>query len=663
MTLGSGLRLGPYEILSPLGAGGMGEVYRARDTRLKRDVAVKVLPETFARDTDRRTRFRREAELLATLNHPHIAAVYGLEEAGGLTALVLELVEGPTLADRLTQGAIPLDEALPIARQIAEALEAAHEKGIIHRDLKPANIKLRPDGTVKVLDFGLAKSLEPTGITRDLAESATVLSPAPTLAGVILGTAAYMAPEQARGKVVDKHADIWAFGCVLFEMLTGRKPFDAETLTDTFAAIVKNDPDWRALPGGTPSLIQSLIARCLKKDVAQRLHDIADGRFQIEEVLNDPRGSAALVTHGGNYREWAAWIAAALFLGTTLFLAARPSTTSLSRDSITFAVFPPEKTAFSARINTTLNVPSFAISPDGHDLVFSAEVPGAKPMLWLRSLDHMDAQQLAGTDDAQDPFWSPDSRWIGFFADGRLKKIPAVGGAVQVITQTETDVRGGTWGPDDTILFGTTRGPISSVNAAGKITSVTNMDRLREDSSHRSPHFLPDGHHFLYSIFGNKPDQNGVYVGSLDGQTKKRLIALNSTAVYALPGYLLFVDGDNLLAQAFDTEGLEVKGQPFLVAEHVGRTSAFMSAATASRTGTIAYGGTLPQNGRLAWYDRGRVTCSTCRARRRVTTQISGFLPMKNAWLRHWSIARLGRSRFGSQTSGATVPSGLRPEG
>jgi eukaryotic-like serine/threonine-protein kinase len=610
MSLSSGTRLGAYEILTLIGAGGMGEVYRAHDTRLKRDVAVKVLPETFARDTDRRARFRREAELLATLNDPHIAAVYGLEEVAGLTALVLELVEGPTLADRIAQGPIPIDEALPIAKQIAHAVEGAHEHGIIHRDLKPANIKLRPDGTVKVLDFGLAKSFEQTLLPSDLTQSPTVLSPAPTLAGVIVGTAAYMSPEQARGKGVDKRTDIWAFGCVLFEMLTGQKPFDGETLTDIVAAIVKNEPDWRALPPGTPAAVQSVIARCLRKDPAQRLRDIADGRLQIEEVLNDPAGSTAVITRVRKQREWAAWIAAGLFLGAALFFAAlffggRPSINSSSGEPITFPVFPPENTAFSARTNATINVPSFAISPNGHDLVFSAEAPGGRPMLWLRSLDHVDAQRLAGTEDAQDPFWSPDSRWIGFFAAGKLKKVQAVGGAVEVLCEPGNDFRGGTWGPDDTILFGVARGPISSVNAAGgRPASVTSMDQTRQDNTHRSPHFLPDGHHFLYSIFSSKPDQNGVYVGSLDGKTKKRLIALNSTAVYAPPGYLLFVDGDNLLGQMFDAERLEVKGRPFLVAEHVGRTSAFMSAVSASGTGIIAYAGTLSQNARLAWYDR-----------------------------------------------------------
>jgi serine/threonine protein kinase len=605
MTLASGARLGPYEILSPLGVGGMGEVYRAHDTRLKRDVAIKILPETFARDSDRRARFRREAELLATLNHPHIAAVYGLEEDSGLTALVLELVEGPTLADRLDKGPIPIHEALPIARQIAEALEAAHDRGIIHRDLKPANIKLRRDGTVKVLDFGLAKSLEPTGRVNDLTQSPSVMSPAPTLAGVILGTAAYMAPEQARGKAVDKRTDIWAFGCVLYEMLTGQKAFQGDTLTDTMAAILKSAPEWRALPHGTPVRVQSLIARCLRKDPTQRLHDMADVRIEIEEVLNDPSGSVAVVIPGRAYREWAGWIVAALLLGVALFFAGRPSTTGSSGDGISFAIFPPEKTVFSSRINTTINVPSFALSPDGHVLVFSAAMPDARPMLWMRAMDHADARQLPGTEDAQDPFWSPDSRWIGFFADGMLRKIPAAGGAVQVITQARSDFRGATWGADDTILFASGLEPIVSLNAAGGPTKpVTVIDTSRHLGTHRNPHLLPDGHHFLYSIIGFSDDQSGVYVGSLDGQTKKLLVHANTSAVYAAPGYVLFVDGDTLLGQAFDADRLELKGQPFLVAEHVGRTSAYLSAVSASATGTIAYAGRIAQNGHLTWLDR-----------------------------------------------------------
>jgi eukaryotic-like serine/threonine-protein kinase len=590
MSVAPGTQIGPYEIVALLGAGGMGEVYRARDTRLKREVAVKVLPQTFARDTDRCARFRREAELLATLNHPHIAALYGLEEAGDLTALVLELVEGPTLADRLTEGTVPLDEALPIARQIAEALEAAHEKGIIHRDLKPANIKLRPDGTVKILDFGLAKSLEPTGVPSVIWEAPTALSPAPTLTGVIVGTPTYMPPEQARGKPVDKRADIWAFGCVLYEMLTGKRPFPGEIVTDTLAAIIHNEPDWQALPHRTPQRIQSLIVRCLRKDPAQRLRDIADGRFQIEEVLNDPGALTTVLTPARTYREWASWIAAALFLGTTLFFATRPSTTSSSRDSTSFPVFPPEKAEFSSRANTTLNVPSFALSPDGHALVFGAQVPGVKPTLWVRSLDHVDARPLAGTEGAQDPFWSPDSQWIGFFADGMLKKVRADGGAVQVIMQTTNDFRGATWGSRDTILLASGVEGIGSVNAAGgTLTPVTVVDTSLQESTHRNPSFLPDGHHFLYSVTGSS-DRGGVYLGSLDGKTKKRLIPVPTSAAYAHPGYVLFVNGDALFGQAFDADRLELKGQPFFVADHVGRSTSNTSAVSASLTGTVAYG-------------------------------------------------------------------------
>jgi eukaryotic-like serine/threonine-protein kinase len=607
--LNKGARLGPYEVIASLGAGGMGEVYRARDTKLNRDVALKILPDAFAKDPDRLARFTREAQTLAALNHPHIAHIYGLEELGGIRALVMELVEGEELAQRIVRGPLPLEEALPIARQIALALEAAHEQGIIHRDLKPANIKVGAGGAVKVLDFGLAKAMEPTtsSAAAALANSPTMTNPAATLAGVILGTAAYMSPEQARGKLVDKRADIWAFGCVTFEMLAGTKPFDGETLTDIVATIVKNEPDWRALPLGTPTQVRSVIARCLRKDPAQRLRDIADGRLQLEEALNDPAGATAAVLPGRNHREWAAWIAAALFLSAAAFFGARPlrTPTSSQGDLVSFPVFAPEKTVFAASINTTLNVPSFALSPDGHALVFSAEAPGARAMLWLRSMDQGIARQLAGTESAQDPMWSPDSRWIAFFADGKLKKVPAAGGPVQVITQTATDFRGGTWGPDDTILFASGTEPILSVKSVGgKTTPVTSIDASRQEGTHRNPQILPDGRHFLYSIFGGRQDQNGVFVGSLDGKTKTALIRLNTTAVYALPGYLLFADGDTLLGQAFDAERLELRGEPFLVAEHVGRDTAFKSAVSASGTGTIAYAGTITQNGRLIWMDR-----------------------------------------------------------
>jgi serine/threonine protein kinase/Tol biopolymer transport system component len=600
-VISAGTLIGPYRIGAKLGEGGMGEVYRAHDTRLKRDVAVKVLPATFALDIDRRGRFRREAELLATLNHPHIAAVYGLEEIGDQTALVMELVEGPTLADRLTEIAVPVDESLLIARQIADALEAAHEKGIIHRDLKPANIKVRPDGTVKVLDFGLAKSLGPAIA---LSEPSTILSPSPTAAGIILGTPAYMSPEQARGKAADRRTDIWAFGCVLYEMLTRRKPFPGETLTDVVAAIITTEPDWKAMPPHTPERIRSLVMRCLKKDPAQRLRDIADARFQIEEVVNDPGALAAVAKPSQTHRGWAGWVAAALFLGTTLFLVTRSSTTSSSHDAISFPVYPPPKAEFSARTNSTFDVPSFALSPDGRALVFRAAMPGARPMLWLRAMDRIDERQLDGTEDAQDPFWSPDGRSIGFFAGGTLRQIPAEGGAVKVINQIRGDFRGATWGTRDTILVASGAQGVVSMNAmGGAITPVTVVDTSRHENTHRNPSFLPDGFHFLYSVIGSG-DQNGVYVGSVDGKTKKLVLRVLTSAVYAQPGYLLFVDGDRLLGQAFDTNRLELNGEPFFIAEHVGRSSSFVSSVSASLTGTIAHARPITQNGRLEWIDR-----------------------------------------------------------
>jgi serine/threonine protein kinase len=609
VPLTAGARLGSYEVVSPIGAGGMGDVYRARDTTLKRDVALKILPDAFTLDPDRVARFAREAEVLASLNHPNIAAIYGLEQSSGVQALVLELVEGPTLADRLADGRVPVAEALAVARQIAEALEAAHEHGVVHRDLKPANIKVRSDGTVKVLDFGLAKPLEPPSNAGELTQSMSGLSPAPTRAGVMLGTPAYMSPEQARGRAVDRRTDIWAFGCVLYEMLTGARPFRGETLTDTVAAIITSEPDWTALPAGTPGRVRSLVARCLRKDPAERLRDIADARFQIEEALTDPGGAAAIGASGRRAgRAWAPWIAAALFLGTTLLLATRPSTSSPSRESIVFPVFPPDKGEFSARVNTTFNIPSFAVSPDGRNLVFSAETSEGRPMLYLRSFDRTDARPLAGTEDAQDVCWSPDGRWIGFFAAGALRKVPAVGGTVQVINQASNDIRGMTWGARDTILLGSGAEGIVSMNAAGgAITPVTVVDTSLHENTHRNPSFLPDGVHFLYSVIGDG-DQSGVYLGSVDGKTKTRLLRILTSAVYASPGYLLYVDGDRLMAQPFDAGQLDLTGQPLFVAEHVGRSSSFMSGVSAALTTTIAYAQPIAKAGRLTWADRGGKT-------------------------------------------------------
>jgi Tol biopolymer transport system component len=608
MSIHAGQYMGSYEVTSLLGKGGMGEVYRARDTKLKRDVAIKILPDEFSRDADRVARFQREAEVLASLSHPNIAGIYDLQLSGDMQFLVLELVEGETLADRIRRGPLPVEEALQIGKSICEALEAAHERGIVHRDLKPANIKITPDGKVKVLDFGLAKALDGETRNVDLSNSPTLMSG--SMSGTILGTTAYMSPEQAKGVTLDRRTDIFAFGAVLYEMLVAQRAFPGETVSEIVAAVIRAEPDWNKLPAHIPSGIRRLLSRCLQKDRSRRLRDIADARFQIEEAVGDTVGSA---TTAQSRRGWTGWIVAAVVLGTALFFATRPSINFPSAAPISFAVFPPEGTVFSAALNTTVNVPQFALSPDGANLVFVAEAPGATPMLWVRAMNQVRPRQLAGTEEAQGPFWSPDSRWIGFFAQGKLKKVPAAGGPVQIITQAATDNRGGTWGPEDNILLGwATEEPILQVKSfGGKSSPVTTLDISREGGTDRNPYFLPDGKHFLYSFFGRATDQNGVYLGSLNDRNKTLLVRVDSNAVYVPPGYLLFVDGDILQGQSFDLQRLQLTGQPFFVAEHVGRNSAFMSAVSASGVGTIAYAGTIAQNGRLTWIDRSGNTLGT----------------------------------------------------
>ena len=449
MPLESGVRLGIYEVLELIGMGGMGEVYRARDPRLHRDVAVKILPALVAADPDRLARFKREAQVLASLNHSNIAAIYGLEDAAGMPALILELVDGPTLADRIAQGPVPLDEALPIAVQIAHALEAAHERGIVHRDLKPANIKVRPDGTVKVLDFGLAKALANDGTTP--ASSATITSPALTRLGVILGTAAYMSPEQARGKEADKRSDIWAFGCVLFEMLGGKRAFNGSEVSDTLASILKSDPDWSALPQHTPSGIRRVLRRCLEKDPRRRFHDIADVRLEIEEP--SAQEFATISATKRRLREWAAWTVAVVslvLLGViAAYVALRPAPAA---EVNRFQVYPPPGGVFGGPGQAT-GISGVAVSPDGTRLVFVAVDRAGKSQLWIRAFDSFDAVPLTGTDGAMMPFWSPDSRWVGYFAGSKLMKIQTGGGSPQWISDVDSLRWGGTWGSSGDIVF------------------------------------------------------------------------------------------------------------------------------------------------------------------------------------------------------------------
>jgi len=599
LALTPGTRLGVYEITAPIGEGGMGQVYRATDTTLGRQVAIKILPDAFASDPERLARFEREAKTLASLNHPHIAAIYGFEKSAGLHALVMELVEGDDLSQRIARGAIPIDETLPIAKQIADALEAAHEQGITHRDLKPANIKVRGDGTVKVLDFGLAKAMEPAGAMSPSASmSPTITTPAMTQAGMILGTAAYMSPEQARGKVVDKRSDIWAFGCVLYEMLTGKQAFTGDTITDILGGIVKIDPDWSALPADTPSSIRSLLRRCLQKDRAERLRDAGDVRIAIVDAH-----SASTQTDGAPLPSISRRRQRVVLLSALAIV-------SLIAVGVVAWAFRPVPSAPEMRLEITTpptaDSTSLAISPDGQKIVCVATSAG-QSTLWLRPLDATSGRALAGTDGASFPFWSPDNQSVGFFADGKLKRVDVDRGSVQILADAPSG-RGGAWNRDGTIIFTPYPGnsAIFRIPATGGTPSALTRTEATKETSHRFPQFLPDGHHFLYYVQGT-PESHGIYVGDLDGSQARRLLDVDSAPVYAASGQLLFVRQGTLFAQAFDAARLELKGNPFSVVERIASASTAQGSAavSASLAGPIVYR-TASAGGRrqFVWFDR-----------------------------------------------------------
>ena len=613
MALTEGTRLGPYEIQSPLGSGGMGEVYRARDTRLKRDVAIKVLPEAFSQDPERLARFQREAEVLAALNHPNIAAVYGLEKAAGITGIVLELVDGETLAELIACGPIAWNDAQPIALQIAEALLAAHEQGIVHRDLKPANVKLRPDGAVKVLDFGLAKAMDAAPPGGDAGLSPTLSSPAATRAGVILGTAAYMSPEQARGRAVDKRTDVWAFGCVLYEMLTGVRAFEGEDVTDVIAAIIRSEPALGKLPAETPPPIRRLVRRCLEKDRKERLPDMGTARLEIKDAMTPaeqaPAAAAPVVQPQKRRSARFAWFLAAVFmvlalaLGATIYLRQPPADTAVYRASI----LPPETAAWA----TVTPATRFTLSPDGRRLAFIATDTTGRTQLWVRSLDGLGAQPLSGTENTVVAFWSADSRYLAFGSAGKLRKIDASGGPPLTLADMNSN-NGGSWNQDNVILFPPTAlAPLQRVSAAGGASApVTAFDPQSGDARHWQPFFLPDRRHFLYHVVGSKAgpnDARATYVGSLDPAEKsKMLIAGGSNAQYA-SGYVLFLRDATLMAQPFDLKRLELTGEARPIAEQIqlggatGRTGAF----SVSQTGVLAYQtGAGETQMQLTWFDR-----------------------------------------------------------
>jgi serine/threonine protein kinase len=594
MSLAPGARLGAYNVLSSLGAGGMGEVYRARDTRLERDVALKILPEAFVADAERLARFKREAHLLASLNHPNIAAIYGLEDAGSAPAIVLELVEGPTLAERIAGQPLAVDDVLAIARQIVSALDAAHERGIVHRDLKPANIKLRDDGTVKVLDFGLAKVMDGDTPSSDASMSPT-LSIAGTRVGVILGTAAYMAPEQARGRAVDKRADVWAFGCVLFEMLAGRRPFDGSDVSEVLAGVIKSDPDWTLLPAETPAPLRRLLRRCLQKDPKRRLRDIGDAEAEIDDALNDPHARFRPSPTPSPARERIAWGAALL-------------TTAAAAVVLTITLRPAQSLP-ELRLQIDADAPrsiaqalSFALSPDGRTTAFLGR-NSDETQIWLRRLDSDSATPLPGTERAGNMQWSPDGRSLVFSADQKLRRIDASGGNLQVLADGTAGF-GVSWGARGAVLF--TRGntsPISRVSSSGG--AVDQVTRLEKDhATHRFPSFLPDGRHFLYYVVG-PAHVRGIHLGVLDGESR-RLFDAETAGVFLAPDRVLYGRGNTLVAQRIDLEAARPIGDPVAVADGIATNPAlFASIAVAvSGSGTIAYRTTPGQSSRLVWFDR-----------------------------------------------------------
>ena len=574
MALSPGTKLGPYEIVSKIGAGGMGDVWRARDSRLNRDVALKTLPPALADDSSRMARLQREAQVLGSLSHPNIAPIFGLEEAGGVRALVMELVEGPTLAERIAAGPIPLDEALALARQIADALEAAHEKGIVHRDLKPANIKLTADSQVKVLDFGLAKVFESEAASGNPTNSPTLTLEA-TRAGVIMGTAGYMSPEQARGKPVDKRADIWAFGVVLFEMLTGKTTFEGETVSDTLAAVLRADIDWKQLPAGTPPKVRRLLQRCLERDVKKRLRDIGDAWIEMD-APDEPIAAAAQDRRAGMW--WLGWAAAVLTggAGAGWALLHRPSAQPR----------PVVRWTYSQKAYFGIPV----LSRDGTRLEFS-ELAGVNPRLVLRMMDQVEAKPLPGGDNMYFGDFSPDGQWIAAFmgqTEVKLKKIPVTGGTAITLADV-TSPSGVSWGDDGTIVFSAGKGLMRISSSGGSPETLTAPDSKKGETSHRTPHFLPGSRAVLFTIASGTGTQIAVF------DLKKRayhVVASNGQdGRYVPTGHLVYERGSTLFAAPFDAGKLAVTGSEAPVVEAMslnGPTSSIAEYAF-SDTGLLVY--------------------------------------------------------------------------
>jgi serine/threonine protein kinase len=666
MPLSVGDKLGHYEVLSLLGQGGMGEVYRAKDTKLDRDVAIKVLPQVLARDPERLARFEREAKVLASLDHPNIGHIHGIVDSEDSRGLVLALIEGPTLADRIEAGPIPLDEAVAISKQVIEALEYAHDRGVVHRDLKPANIKITSEGVVKVLDFGLAKVLEEEPASSSLANSPT-LTLGHTRAGVILGTAAYMSPEQAVGRTVDRRSDIFSFGAVLYEMLTGKRAFLGAATPDVLEAVVKNDPDWSALPVGTPVHLRRLLERTLAKDRKQRLQAIGEARIALENSRTDEPPTVLVLSTSRSRLRWLWPCVAALFLLTTFGVSFIHFRETPSADPVLH---------LSVSLPGNAPVPFLALSPDGRRLAISLTTEG-KTGVWLRPLDLPQLQFLPGTENARSPFWSPDSKFIGFFADGKLKTIPASGGPPQALCDGTGGAAGGTWNRDGVILFSTTGvgRPLQRVNASGG--ACTAITKVEGGSSHRFPEFLPDGKHFVYVVTPGEEAKRGLYVASLDHPDPRRLIADESSAVFVPSttgkkyGYLLFLRGNVLMAQPFSAETLQLAGDTIQVATEASFSfDAPQIAASASASGTLVYEANLFGGGfQLTWLGRsgkelGNV--GSIQIQRHVALSpdgktVSTVRSRQGMWLH--DVQRGGETRFISPATSSSGAAVWSPEG
>ena len=605
-AIAEGGSFGVYQIGARLGAGGMGEVYRAHDTTLQRDVAIKVLLTGVLADSQRRARFEREARILAALNHSNIASIYGFEEHDGVRGLVLELIEGPTLADRLRAGPIPIKEALTIARQIAGALDAAHEKGIIHRDLKPANVKITRDGIVKVLDFGLAKSVGGHVAEPDLSQ--VIPAGLPTQDGLLLGTVAYMSPEQARGKPVDKRSDVWALGCVLYEMLTGRMAFPDEIASDTIAAILDREPVWDALSASTPTAIRTLLRRCLEKDPAKRLRDIADARLEIEDSLAASE-SPSMDRPPRRHIRRIAWISAllALVVGglaivrlNSRFAGSRRQT-AVARFVISLPSGEPLGTQFDADVAAT------ALSPDGRYLAY---VGGNRFQIYLRAIDKFEGNVLPGTENADNPFFSPDGKWLGFFANYSLKKVSVDGGAPTTICNLPGGAYGAAWQPDGTIVFAPARmswqrSGLLRVSAAGGTPAPVTLVGERE-RGHRWPDVLPGGKAVLFSAAGVEESWSSgatIYVQSLDDGKRRALV--KGVAPHYLPtGHLLYAQSDTLFAAPFDLATLDVSGPSVPVLDGIMQHDESGPQVSVSQIGSLAYIPAVPDHRGLVWVDR-----------------------------------------------------------